>query len=68
MSEDRSAVALFEKILGVTESVATSLVRAGMTTLEEVAYVPLTELLEIPDVSLELLNQAREKARAHLAL
>jgi N utilization substance protein A len=68
MSEDRNVVALFVKVLGVPESAATSLIRAGMTSLEEVAYVPLSELLETPGVSRDLLNQARVKARAHLAL
>jgi len=68
MSEDRDAVALFVQVLGVPESAAKSLIRAGMTSLEEVAYVPLSELLETPGVSPELLSQAREKARVHLAL
>jgi transcription termination/antitermination protein NusA len=68
MSDDRDAASLFVTVLAVPESVAVSLVRAGMTTLEEVAYVPLLELLETPGVGPEILKQAREKARVHLAL
>lgn len=66
MGDDRDVVALFAKVLEVPESVAVLLVRAGMTTLEEVAYVPVRELMETPGVSTELLRQVREKARAHL--
>lgn len=67
MGDDQDSVSLFVTVLGVPESVAVLLLRAGMTTLEEVAYVPLGELLATGGVSAQVLNQAREKARAYLA-
>jgi transcription termination factor NusA len=68
MADDRSAVPLFVTVLGVTKTEALSLIRAGISTIEEVAYVPVSELMETPGVSSDLLSQAREKARAYLAV
>ena len=45
MNEDQDAAALFVTVLGLAQSAASSLVRAGMSTLEEAAYIPLDELL-----------------------
>lgn len=67
MGDDQNPVSLFVTVLGVPESVALSLLRAGMTTLEEIAYVPLGELLETGGASTQVLTEAREKARAYLA-
>jgi transcription termination/antitermination protein NusA len=67
VGDDQDPVSLFMTVLGVPESVALLLLRAGMTTLEEIAYVPLRELLETGGVNAQVLTQAREKARAYLA-
>lgn len=37
--------------------------REGFTTLEEVAYVPLAEMLEIADFTEETVNDLRNRAR-----
>ncbi|HSG88678.1 MAG TPA: transcription termination factor NusA [Pseudomonadales bacterium] len=54
----------FIKRLDVDEDVAAVLVEEGFTTLEEVAYVPLEEMLNIEgfdeDIVLELRNRAKD--------
>jgi N utilization substance protein A len=60
---DRSAVELFMRLLDVDEQVAAALAGAELTTIEEVAYVPLAELLEIDAIELALLLALRQRAR-----
>jgi N utilization substance protein A len=54
---------LFVTHLGVDEATATVLVQEGFATLEEVAYVPITEMLEIDGFDEELVNELRSRAR-----
>jgi len=49
--------------LGVDEDIAIVLVNEGFTTLEEVAYVPLEELLAIEDFDEELVEALRQRAK-----
>ncbi|MDD2719918.1 MAG: transcription termination factor NusA [Gallionella sp.] len=49
--------------LDVDEEVADILVQEGFTTLEEVAYVPLEEMLEIEAFDEETINELRSRAR-----
>lgn len=49
--------------LGVDEDIAIVLVNEGFTTLEEVAYVPLEELLAIDDFDEELVEALRQRAK-----
>lgn len=49
--------------LGVDEDIAGILVNEGFTTLEEVAYVPLEELLAIEDFDEELVDALRQRAK-----
>jgi len=49
--------------LGVDEDIAGILVNEGFTTLEEVAYVPLEELLAIEDFDEELVEALRQRAK-----
>ena len=49
--------------LGVDEDIAGILVSEGFTTLEEVAYVPLEELLAIEDFDEELVEALRQRAK-----
>ena len=63
---DRSAVELFMLLLDVDEQVAAALADAELTTIEEVAYIPLAELLEFDAIELALLLSLRQKARRHV--
>ena len=54
---------LFMHKLDVDEEIAEILVQEGFTTLEEVAYVPLNEMLEIESLDAEIVNEIRNRAR-----
>lgn len=54
---------LFIAKLDVDEDVADILVKEGFNTLEEVAYVPLEEMLEIEALDEETVNELRSRAR-----
>ena len=55
--------AIFIEKLDVDEEVADILVQEGFSTLEEVAYVPLTEMLEIESFDEATVNELRSRAR-----
>jgi transcription termination/antitermination protein NusA len=62
--EESSRVkALFIEKLDVDEEVADILVQEGFSTLEEVAYVPLNEMLEIESFDEATVNELRSRAR-----
>ena len=54
---------LFMERLDVDEEVAGILIQEGFTTLEEVAYVPLNEMLEIESFDEATVNELRSRAR-----
>jgi N utilization substance protein A len=54
---------LFMEKLDVDEEVAEILVSEGFTSLDEVAYVPLPEMLEIEAFDEETVNELRRRAR-----
>jgi transcription termination/antitermination protein NusA len=54
---------LFMDKLDVDEEVSDILVQEGFSTLEEVAYVPLTEMLEIESFDEATVNELRSRAR-----
>ncbi len=54
---------VFMERLDVDEEVADILIQEGFTTLEEVAYVPLNEMLEIESFDEETVNELRSRAR-----
>ncbi|KJV31214.1 transcription elongation factor NusA [Aquitalea magnusonii] len=62
-AEDAQLRDLFVTHLGVDEATATVLVQEGFATLEEVAYVPISEMLEIDGFDEELVNELRSRAR-----
>ena len=62
-SESRKTLDLFIAKLDVDEEVAQILVDEGFSTLEEVAYVPLNEMLEIEAFDEDLVNELRNRAR-----
>ncbi len=58
---------LFVEKLDVDQEVADILVQEGFSTLEEVAYVPVAEMLEIESFDEDTVNELRSRARnAHL--
>ncbi|MEW5968083.1 MAG: transcription termination factor NusA [Pseudomonadota bacterium] len=62
-SESEKTLNLFIQKLDVDEEVAQILVDEGFSTLEEVAYVPLNEMLEIEAFDEALVNELRNRAR-----
>jgi N utilization substance protein A len=54
---------LFMDKLDVDEEVADILIGEGFTSLEEVAYVPINEMLEIDAFDEETVNELRSRAR-----
>jgi N utilization substance protein A len=54
---------LFMERLDVDEEVAGILIQEGFTTLEEVAYVPISEMLEIESFDEDTVNELRSRAR-----
>jgi len=54
---------LFMEKLDVDEEVADILVQEGFSSLEEVAYVPLSEMLEIESFDEDTVNELRSRAR-----
>lgn len=55
--------ALFCEKLDVDEEVADILINEGFSSLEEVAYVPLNEMMEIEAFDEETVNELRQRAR-----
>jgi N utilization substance protein A len=64
--EARSLVENFMKELDVDEDVAGILVQEGFSSLEEIAYVPASELLAIEEFDAEIVNELRSRARDRL--
>ena len=62
-SETESIVKLFTDELGVDEDLADILVQEGFTTLEEVAYVPQSEMLEIEGFDEDLIDALKARAK-----
>ncbi|MFV1923002.1 MAG: transcription termination factor NusA [Methylotenera sp.] len=57
---------LFMEKLDVDEEVADILVQEGFSTLEEIAYVPIAEMMEIEAFDEDTINELRARARAAL--
>jgi N utilization substance protein A len=65
-AEGQKVLMLFQDKLSVDENVAEVLVNEGFTSLEEIAYVPVQELLEIEGFDQTIVNELRERAKAAL--
>lgn len=65
-AEGQKALLLFQEKLGIDEQIAQILGNEGFSSLEEIAYVPVQELLEIDGFDQELVNNLRERAKAAL--
>jgi N utilization substance protein A len=61
--ESSGLIRMFMEKLDVDEDVAQVLVEEGFTSLEEVAYVPLAEMLEIEAYDEDTVNELRVRAR-----
>jgi N utilization substance protein A len=61
--ESRAILERFMKRLDVGEDVASILVQEGFSNIEEVAYVPESELLEIEEFDAEMVQEIRRRAR-----
>lgn len=65
-AEGEKILEYFEEKLGVEHAIATILVNEGFSTLEEVAYVPLQELLEIEGFDQTIVTTLRDRAKTAL--
>lgn len=61
--ENKSLIELFVKELDVDEELAEVLAQEGFTTVEEVAYVPLSEMLEIEGFEEDLIEALKARAK-----
>lgn len=64
--ENAKVLTVFTAGLDIDEDFASVLVDEGFTTLEEIAYVPVNELLEIEGLEEEMVEELRNRARATL--
>jgi N utilization substance protein A len=61
--EAEQAIDVFMRDLDVDEDVAQLLVEEGFTSLEEVAYVPVDEMLEIEEFDEDIVEALRQRAK-----
>jgi len=61
--EAKDVMHQFMAQLDVDEEVAAILVQEGFSSLDEVAYVPMSELLEIEEFDEEMVRELRERAK-----
>ncbi len=62
-AEAKELVLQFMEKLDVDEEVAAILVQEGFSNLEEVAYVPIAEMLEIEEFDQDIVEELRERAK-----
>jgi N utilization substance protein A len=62
-SEARALIEEFMRQLDVDEEIAVILVQEGFSTIDEVAYVPLAEMLGIEEFDEEMVTELRERAK-----
>ena len=62
-SESKLLVTMFMEQLDVDEEVAVILAAEGFSSIEEVAYVPEEELLEVEEFDEDIVNELRGRAR-----
>jgi N utilization substance protein A len=61
--ETASITELFVKHLDVDEELAEILINEGFSSLEEIAYVPLAEMMQIEGFEEDLVNELRKRAK-----
>jgi N utilization substance protein A len=62
-AESDSIIQSFVDSLGVDDSMAEALVEEGFTSLEEIAYVPLEEMLDMDGFDEAIVTELRQRAR-----
>jgi N utilization substance protein A len=62
-TESKVLVQNFMKQLDVDEDVATILAQEGFSTIEEIAYVPQSELISIEEFDADMIKELRNRAR-----
>lgn len=65
-AENKKTITVFTEGLDIDEDFAMVLVDEGFTSLEEIAYVPASELLEIEGLDEDLVEELRSRAKAAL--
>ncbi len=65
-AEQEKLVGTFTTHLQVDDEVANVLIEEGFTSLEEIAYVPIQELLSIDGFDEEIVTELRERAKSAL--
>jgi N utilization substance protein A len=63
---DESPAALFQRTLHVDRTLAEALEAEGFTCLDEVAYVPFNELIQVSGLTDEAATSLRNLARMYL--
>ncbi|UDG79799.1 transcription termination factor NusA [Candidatus Steffania adelgidicola] len=67
-AEACAAIDIFTRNLDIDETLATLLVEEGFSSLEELAYVPFNELLEIKGLNIEIIEDLRKRAKNALTM
>ncbi|MXP67834.1 transcription termination factor NusA [Pantoea sp. Aalb] len=62
-AESHAAINLFTKYLDLDEDLAKTLVAEGFSSLEELVYIPIKELLEINNIDKKIIESLRERAK-----
>jgi len=65
-AENDKVLSLFTEKLDIDEDFALLLAEEGFTSLEEIAYVPTADLLEIDGMDEDIVEELRERAKAAL--
>lgn len=65
--ESKNTQTMFIEKLDIDEQIAEILVREGFMSLEEIAYVPASELGKIPEFDEEIITELRNRAKEILA-
>ncbi len=63
-AENDKVLTLFTEKLDLDEDFALMLVEEGFTSLEEIAYVPVAEMLDIDGIDEDTVEELRERAKA----
>ncbi len=66
--EAQKTITLFMEQLDIDQEVAAILVEVGFNAIEEIAYVPVSEMLEIEGFDEELANELRSRAKDALLI
>ncbi|MGB0937292.1 MAG: transcription termination factor NusA [Colwellia sp.] len=67
-AENDKVLNLFIEKLDLDEDFATLLAEEGFTSLEEIAYVPEAEMLEIDGLTVEIIEELRERAKEAITM